>query len=84
MMAMPHCESVPLFKQSLDRNLIDKKKKKPQKTHTQNKILKNICLKVYDHKQVTLYSVTLSVSSLLILDPRSALIIANIKDVRVI
>lgn len=82
MMAMPHCESVPLFKQSLDRNLIDKKT--PQKTHTQNKILKNICLKVYDHKQVTLYSVTLSGSSLLILDPRSALIIANIKDVRVI
>lgn len=83
MMAMPHCESVPLFKQSLDRNLIDKKKK-TQKTHTQNKILKNICLKVYDHKQVTLYSVTLSGSSLLILDPRSALIIANFKDVRVI
>lgn len=82
MMAMPHCESVPLFKQSLDRNLIDKKK--PKKTHTQNKILKNICLKVYDHKQVTLYSVTLGGSSLLILDPRSALIIANIKDVRVI
>lgn len=82
MMAMPHCESGPLFKQSLDRNLIDKKK--PKKTHTQNKILKNICLKVYDHKQVTLYSVTLSGSSLLILDPRSALIIANIKDVRVI
>lgn len=49
MMAMPHCESVPLLltvtEQSLDRNLIDKN------NNNKNKILKNIYL------DIVLYSV---------------------------